>query len=129
MRRDKSNLIISVLTLCIIGLIALAGWLALKSLPSRQLSRLPGFVQTWVIPEPESALLPTVALSGDADALLTMSTPIPQEVAAVVTDTVSADTSAAADTAIVATDALPTETNRDTSPIADRDTHAHPDCR
>ena len=70
MRRNTANLIISGLTLVFILLLIIAGWLVLTNLPSRQLSRLPKFVQTWVIPEPDSALLPTVAFSADEAAAL-----------------------------------------------------------
>lgn len=42
------------------------GWQLLNALPSRQLARFPKFVQAWVIPEPESATLPTVGIVADA---------------------------------------------------------------
>lgn len=70
MQRNKVTIIVGILFMCSLLLLAGAGWLTLKSLPSRYLSRLPKFAQQLVIPEPESALLPTVAFSGDAAAAL-----------------------------------------------------------
>ncbi len=53
-------------TLLILLLGSIGGWQILNNLPSRQLARFPKFVQEWVIPEPESATLPTVGLMVDA---------------------------------------------------------------
>lgn len=46
------------------------GWVFLETLPSRYLAQLPQFVQTWVIPEPESAILPAADVEVDTSALL-----------------------------------------------------------
>ncbi len=71
MRREKANVLIGLLTLGIIVLLGVAGWLGLKSLPSRYLAQLPQPVQNLVIPEQENVLLPTVAASeADAAALI-----------------------------------------------------------
>lgn len=50
--------------------IALLGLQILKSLPSRQLSRLPMFIQEWVISAPESPILPDVGEIDATDLLL-----------------------------------------------------------
>lgn len=56
--------IISSVLILLVGMVG--GWTILNNLPSRQLARFPKFVQNWVIPEPESATLPTVGLAVDA---------------------------------------------------------------
>lgn len=56
-----------------------SGWIMLERLPSRQLARFPQFIQTMIIAEPESAILPTpdVEIEIDTAALLTLPTPSP----------------------------------------------------
>ena len=68
-RKNKLLIVPAVLFLLVAGL-----WLgraALRQLPTRQLARLPKSVQHWVIPEPESAVLPAVEAPTGAGSLLT----------------------------------------------------------
>lgn len=61
--------LLPLLSLAVVGWI---GWNILHDLPSRYLSRLPHFVQNWVIPEPDSAILPAPDVTVDASALLAL---------------------------------------------------------
>lgn len=61
--------ILPLLSLAVVGWI---GWNVLHDLPSRYLSRLPHFVQNWVIPEPDSAILPAPDVTVDASSLLAL---------------------------------------------------------
>lgn len=70
MRREKTNLLIGLLTLGIMVLIGVAGWLMLKSLPSSYLAQLPKPVQDLVIPEQASVLPTAVSSSEEAAALI-----------------------------------------------------------
>ncbi len=115
----------------------------LNNLPSRQLARFPKFVQNWVIPEPESATLPTVGIVADAGAISAEITPIPltpivptptllpsatslptvavtQQTAIVITPTATLTTS-------VAATALPTETTLPASTRIDGIVHHQQD--
>lgn len=107
--------IISGLTLVVMAIFVVVGWQILKGLPSYQLARFPQFVQNWVIPEPESATLPTV---GEVDTAALFDEE-DEEVRQVVTNTIVAPLPTAESTAIPAppesTDTpVPTETNTPT---------------
>ena len=133
--------IIGFLLVLVIG--TAGGWTLLNNLPSRQLARFPKFVQNWVIPEPESATLPTVGVVEDAGAISAEITPIPltpvvptptllpsatplptvavtQQTAIVITPTATLTTS-------VATTALPTETTLPASTRIDGIVHHQQD--
>ncbi len=71
-KNSRSSLYWSILPF--IGLIMLGwlGWNAVKSLPSRYIAQMPKFVQHWVFPEPESAVLPAPSQPINADELLAL---------------------------------------------------------
>ena len=87
MRREKANVLIGLLTLGIIVLLGVAGWLGLKSLPSRYLAQLPQPVQDLVIPEQASVLPTAASSSADAAALLAAAVETPTVVSAEITPT------------------------------------------
>ncbi len=75
------TVLITLITLLLLVVVALIGLQVLKSLPSRQLSRFPTFVQELVIPEPESAILPDVGEIDASDLLAAVATQPPTQIA------------------------------------------------
>ena len=74
--------------IALIWLLGTVTWWTLKALPSRELSRFPKSVQHWIIPLPESAVLPSVANVDASDLLggaqsVTSPPPLPTAVVAV----------------------------------------------
>ncbi len=66
-KKEISPLLISLITIVALIALAVISWNILRTIPSRYLSRFPTFVQHLVIPEPESAVLPSVDLPLDAE--------------------------------------------------------------
>ena len=106
-RREPSPVLLTIITLVVLATLLVIGWNILKNLPSRYLGRFPKFVQTLVIPEPESAVLPDVVAPVDASALLgdgaTAPEPAPAE------ELGEADEVAAVDSAETSTEVNPAE--------------------
>lgn len=75
MRERPSALLTFASLLATVAAFAIIAYGALFTLPSRQISRFPTFVQRWVIPETESAILPEAQPVGDTSALLGVATP------------------------------------------------------
>lgn len=73
MHRKRSIRPLIAIPLLVVALLVVT-WFVLNALPTRQLARFPKFIQTMVIPEPESAVLPAPEFSADTDALLTVPT-------------------------------------------------------
>ncbi len=78
-RKETNPFIIGAITLVAFVALGIIGWNILRTIPSRYLSLFPTFVQNWVIPEPESAVLPSVELPTDTEVGIT---PIPSPTAA-----------------------------------------------
>jgi tetratricopeptide (TPR) repeat protein len=74
-RKETNPLLIGAITLVAFIALAVISLNILRSIPSRYLSRFPTFVQHWVIPEPESAVLPAAVLP--LEAVTSGITPIP----------------------------------------------------
>ncbi len=74
---QKRRSLLPLILIPLLAVVLLAGaWIVLNSLPTRQLARFPKFIQTMIIPEPESAVLPAPEQSADADALLAAPTAV-----------------------------------------------------